>query len=496
MLDFEPLTLNYRERYRRLALFEPLYELDRSSKKDANGKTIPMKDLGFLTLLFFFEHKLMRNQKVSAADLADFLRNMTDEILALEADEYLKIARDIISKFRPSGGKRASSYYNWETKEQETIHFSFLRDNDFQKGVQYYTLDEDGLELVFATREFYSEFQLSIHQLMLRKQLEKGEFKGALRQMNEMFIEVERLNERMLKIAREIKRNIVSTETSKRYEKLLEDIYGRLTRENDEFDELTAFVTETKDHLYYEEIEQQEQKAYQYILEIAKELEIVHSEHGALLHQCMELKNTALQAAHESLYYSGVASFNFEKDITDRLLTGPIALEGLKGLTAAFGGLEQVETWSPLTIFDPQLLGKIEEEEKTAAFLEIDEEEEKLKYAAVQNQFYGQLMEKLLRQLEVNNSLYLSDFIEQLKDQDLLNERLFYEFILVLHQRSPLEQADSYEDAATEYALTSVYSLLNKRKLHVTEEREILQVTERYRIQEMRFELEGEKEYA
>lgn len=49
----DTLTLNYSERVRRLALFEPLFELDRLQRKDLNGKTIPMKDFGFLTLLFF-----------------------------------------------------------------------------------------------------------------------------------------------------------------------------------------------------------------------------------------------------------------------------------------------------------------------------------------------------------------------------------------------------------------------------------------------------------
>jgi len=44
---------------------------------------------------------------------------------------------------------------------------------------KYYTLDEDGLELIFATKEFYTEFSLSISQLILRKQLEKGVTLGA-----------------------------------------------------------------------------------------------------------------------------------------------------------------------------------------------------------------------------------------------------------------------------------------------------------------------------
>ena len=65
--------------------------------------------------------------------------------------------------------------------KQDTIEYSILKANNFdvETNTQYYTLDEDGLELVFATKEFYSEFQLSINQLVLRKQLEKGEFKGA-----------------------------------------------------------------------------------------------------------------------------------------------------------------------------------------------------------------------------------------------------------------------------------------------------------------------------
>ncbi|MEK5038478.1 replicative DNA helicase [Sporosarcina sp. FSL K6-3457] len=487
----DTLTLNYSERVRRLALFEPLFELDRLQRKDLNGKTIPMKDFGFLTLLFFFEHKLMRNQKVNAADLGDFLKEMTGDRLSISDDSYLQIAREIIMKFRPSGGKCIVPYYNWETKVEESVQFSFLRDNDFQKGIQYYTLDEDGLELVFATREFYSEFQLSIHQLMLRKQLEKGEFKSALRQMNEMFIEVERLNERMLKVGREIKRNIVSSETFSRYQKLLEDIYDRLKRENEEFDELTTFVKETQDHLYYENIEQEERTAYRYILEIAKELERVHGEHGALLFQCMEMKNTALKAAHESLYFSGVASFNFEQDITTRLLNSPAALEGVKGLAAPFGSLEQIEVWSPLTIFEPQLIGKIEEEQKTSEFLVVDEEEQKMKYAVIQNEAYGEIMRLLIVELETQPSLLFSAFIASVVDTNLLDHRLFYEFLLVLHQRSPLHTSQSFEESTTEHALSSIFSLLGNRTLTITEQKKILQVTERYSIQEMLFQLEG-----
>src|SRR5690606_27802216 len=105
-------------------------------------------------------------------------------------------------------------------------------------------------ELVFATKEFYAEFQLSIHQLVLRKQLEKGEFQGALRQINEMRVDVESLEERMNKLEHEIRRSIVSEETLQKYSTLLGDIYARLQRENEEFQELRQFAKETRMRLH------------------------------------------------------------------------------------------------------------------------------------------------------------------------------------------------------------------------------------------------------
>src|SRR5699024_9331066 len=133
---------------------------------------------------------------------------------------------------------------DWETLEEQSMTFTFFKSNTFDVATnsQYYTLDDDGLELVFATKEFYSEFQLSINQLLLRKQLEKGEFKGALRQINEMRMDVESLEERIIRLMHELKRNITSEETFQRYSGLIEDILLRLTLEHEEFQALQQFV--------------------------------------------------------------------------------------------------------------------------------------------------------------------------------------------------------------------------------------------------------------
>lgn len=247
--ELEGTLTGFQDRMSKIALFDPLFELQRKKQTDSDGQPIEMMELGLLTLLFFFEQKLMRYAKVGVKDLASYLYRVAAGKYRVELVEWEELSRTIIQVFRPaSGKKREFMFFNWGDREQQTVYTSILKANAFDSktNTQYYALDEDGLELVFATKEFYSEFQLSIHQLVLRKQLEKGEFQGALRQINEMRIDVESLQDRMIKLEHEIKRNIASEETIHRYSTLLEDIYMRLQRENDEFEELKQFVKETR----------------------------------------------------------------------------------------------------------------------------------------------------------------------------------------------------------------------------------------------------------
>nr|NNM89419.1 replicative DNA helicase [Bacilli bacterium] len=361
------LMAGFDERMGKLALFDPLFELARQKRTDQQGNAMPMMELGLLTLLFFFEQKLMRSHKTSVKDLSEYLSTSLSDIYDLEAEEWENIGRRIIQVFRPSSGKkREFPFYHFEKKQEVILYSSILKTDsyDIATNTQYYALDEDGLALIFATKEFYVEFQLSIHQLLLRKQLEKGEFHLALRQIDEMRIDVESLQERIVTVEHEIKRSIVSEDTLRRYQALIEDIIHRLERENDEFNELRKFVRETQDHYYAEREHQTDQRPYALIFKIALALENVHNAHSELLFQCTELQNTALRAARESLYYSGLNAFNFDQDIVSYLVSTPLPTEALRAVVAPFLPLEQVQTWSLLTVFAKQPLMNREEGER------------------------------------------------------------------------------------------------------------------------------------
>ncbi len=492
-LDIYELTTGYRERFTRIALFEPFHELKRKTMRDETNKKIDVVGMGLLCLLYFFEQKLGRNTKAGVRELAIFLEMKTDAVYSLSPSKWESLSRDVLQVFRPATGKRYSvTYMDWESGQEELVSFSFFKANTFdvKTNTQYYTLDDDGLELVFATKEFYSEFQLSINQLLLRKQLEKGEFKDALRRINEMRIDVESLEERILQLTHELKRNITSEETFQRYSLLIEDILLRLSMEHEEFEALQEFVNETKERLYYKDHTKKENEAYALILQISTRLEEVHHQHADLLHACTELKMSALQAAQEALYFVGIDSFNFDQDITSSIISTPLVLESIKGLVSPFLSLEQTKLWSPLTLFANQQIREIREEDKTTDFLEVESKEEQEYAMLIRNQ-YTILFSLLLEYMEEENIITLDEFILYIQHSShiaMLDARIFYDFFLLLHHRSPILRNEE-EPSEETHVLDGVRRLLENRELEVVERKNILVPNKRYSIQNMEIQI-------
>lgn len=498
-LDFRALLGGYRERVRRIALFDPFNELDRKQEKDVNGLKIDMEGLGLLTLLFFFEQKLMRNTKAGAKELARFLQEMTRQIYVLRDETYIGLAKTLIQTFRPTTGKKRSySYFDWEEKEERMIEYSILKANDFdsETNTQYYTLDEDGIELVFATKEFYSEFQISINQLILRKQLEKGEFHGALRQINEMRVNVESLQERITKLKHEIQRSIVSEETFERYKNLLEDIYDRLKREDEEFKELRNFVKETRDRLYADNIHRTEKETYRYVLKINQDLEEVHNKHTQLLDQAILLRKTTLTTAQESLYYTGIQSFNFDQDVISQIVSTPLPMDAMKGILHPFLKVEENESWSPLTILDEQNIVDHRKEKIEYHFDEVADDINEEPYKKWLIEKYKEIMTYFLTAYERSEANTLSEFMTYLEKnnlQSIFHERYFYDFWIVLHQLSPItSKSADHDDSNTIFG--EVFSLLGNARLHIYETPSIINKVSRYSISEMKIEMEVEED--
>lgn len=486
---------NYGERVSRLSIYEPLLKLRNKKERDNSGNIINLSSLGFITLLFFFENMIIRNKEVGADELAEFFYEINNGKIDLDIEGFRKLARKIIDVFRPPSGERNSkTFYNWETGEEETIYYSILKasKSDTKSNTQYYTLDEEGLELIFATKEYFSEFQLSISQLLLRKQLEKGEFVGALRQIDEMRLSVENLRDRMVKIKHDINRNIVSEEIQKRYGELIEDINIRLTRENEEFDELESFVKDTRDNMAYEVKDEKDKKAYELIIQIDRELDKVHSEHRKLLTESIVLKTTALEAAQESLYFMGLETFNFKQEITNRFISTPLPLISSRQLIKPFMFLEMNRSWSPTSVFERQRVESEKNIEKNHAFSQPVDEEMLDKFKEITRNNFKKIMEILLEILGNGNEITLDKVIEYMKSnqKDMLDERTFYDFWIILHQKSPI-LVDGGEEVHTGLLKDATELLVGKyKRIEVVELNNILEINNRFKIKNMIFKLE------
>lgn len=486
----EGLVSGYEERMRRLALMDALVELERKQKlKDEQGRQVDLRNFGMLTLLFFFERRLAREYRTGVQELAQFLAKITIDVYDFDGERLQKIAEMLVQNFRPSNGvKRSYRFMNWETKTEQVISYSILKDNGFDVATkrQFYTLDEEGLELLFATKEFYGEFQISINQLMLKQQIKKGEFQGALRQIREMEIEVATLKDRMEQTRLEILRSITSEETFKRYSETIKDALFRFEREDEEFKALNRFVKETRDAVYAGEMGETEKRSQSLITNIVRELEMVHYEHAHLLEITTELRTVALDTARDSLYYTGIQSFNFDQDIVSTILAKPYSPDKMRGVVQPFLKVEEQRVWSPLAPFFKQSIL----EERTVAepekFSEADGAYLDELYKEEMAEKYRGIMVLYLAAYALGRGDTLAEFIAYVAEEEpsLLREESFYRFWLGMHQLSPVTLEDPGE-SDDKTAFKYVHQLLEGKRFTVVERADVIRHDKRYSVQNM-----------
>ena len=448
---------NFHERMGRLLLFAPLYQLRKKEYTLAPGKVITGMELGLMTLLFFFEKMLDGKRNAGIRELAENLAVETGGRLGDGAD-YEKIAREIVAVFRPASGRRRQEiFFDYEKDAKGSLNFTYLKADKASIGMgeQYYVLDEQGLELLFATKEYFSEFQLSLNQIILRKQLERGQFKLALRQIEEMRIDVDTIRNRISRVRQEIHRSIMSEKTLEHYRKLVRDIRERLESEEKTFIELREFVETTRKNANSAASDTTSLEYYANILEVEKNLERVHGQHRKLLEMGIDMEIHALRAVEEALYTAGLDSFNFSQEITGRLFDVPLPLSSARTLTKPFMPPNYKRSWSFFRIFHPQRLIRLEEAKTEQAFPEVvAEEREKTELNNIRQHYHG-IMKALLDFLQERTSCSLLDFCAYLKKQNspLLESRQFYIFWMLLHRRREV-------DFTAEFPSSSAFALM------------------------------------
>ena len=237
----------------------------------------------------------------------------------------------------------------------------------------------------------------------------------------------------------------------------------------------------------------EDKKAYELIIKIDKELGDVHYNHRLLFKESIILKTSALQSAQESLYYVGIDSFNFNQEITSRVFSSPIPLGETKTLIEPFMYLERNKVWSPLTVFSQQRIENPDKEEKSQDFFAVSSEEEIKLDIKIQSKNFKLIASTILEAMKEKMLITLEEVILYMKNnhnEDILNYRPFYDFWIILHQKSPI--VIEKQEKEEEFLFGQAYNvILNKgKKLFVEEIEGIIHVTDRFEIRNMSFRLE------
>lgn len=194
----------------------------------------------------------------------------------------------------------------------------------------------------------------------------------------------------------------------------------------------------------------------------------------------MQLKNKALEAARQALLSAGIQSFNFDQEIVSRIVSSPLPPQAVKGLVHPFTRLHQQRSWSLLSLFFEQRLQRGDQEEETVVYPEM-ENEEISQHTVEQGENFRMIMECIIQVMDGQASMELKDMLGLLPPQ-VLEQRAFYDFWLLLHQRSPVARGMGEDQHVLDQAL----ALVGDEEVEVVELTELLQITPQYTLQNMR----------
>ena len=440
MLATEEILEGFGERLENIAVFKPLFELEQKRKYDYS-----LLELGLGALLFILE-KMLVSEDCTYRDIARFLQGVVEENygddLSYEQAEELThyLVRDcLLNQGRP----HQLEYKDIESgsEEKHKFHLVQLKEYEIDDKVVKLELSPVGLELLFKTKEMYNELQVSISQLYLKQQIQKGVFDGALRSVRELKLAVKNEQERLKKLREQIIRDVLQVTREGAYRKELDRINDQLNREQETFQELMKLVEDTLEH-YHENYQHQE---IDKVMELKSRLLDTMRLHESLLTTKMELQNLMNKSMENMILNTFSTTVNFETEILETVVNSDVGINKLKRVIEPFLSPSVNPTFNLNRIFEPQRL--YNNERRTEEDLwEVDEEKLREKEAKERRRQkekekqYRKWLLMILEPLLEAKVINLSEVIKRLKEskperyQELATKRGFYPFILKLHQ--------------------------------------------------------------
>lgn len=414
------------ERYKNLVLFMPIYQL-----KQATKYPYDLMEIGFSILLYIIDKMLTEKGYVTNEQLNQFIGHLMKEVYKVELsyEEVNELRAYIVDeKLRNSG--KDFLYENTELgkEEKNRIQFSLIETHNFKLSDHLdnkvkLKLTDKGVEMLFKTKEMYSELQISITMLYFKQQLEKSLYGPALNTVKDLVFQIETQIRSIEDYEEKIRRNTLSVFNRKEIEERYEDSYKQTLEEKEQLKSLREYVGNVVVNYMSGNLTKKEQKKYETILLIEQYLNRSMSKHEILYSRKYDLLHTLTGSIQLLIENAFSRNFHFEQEILQVWIEKAVTEEKITKILRPIMPVKRPNYFHPFLAFAPQSTKR--SREKNEVELDVLDDEAKESQARGEEirkemEFLAEtkMVRVILEPLLEKESYFISEALNNLRKKD------------------------------------------------------------------------------
>lgn len=409
-----------------------------------------MVNLVFSVLLFIMEKTLSEDSDCDKENIQRFIGRLLPEYYELHLNDHeLGQLTDYILKniLQNDGMPYHFQTFDYSTGKRKNIRIRLIADQVREVNGGYkitYTLTDQGYDFLFRTKEVDQEIQITIEELKLKELIKRKNFKKAHDQSQNLIQMVRQKKKEIQLFMMKIKENIHDVDIED-YEKLMNSTYELLNEEYDLLSEIMEMARKSEEKLRQEfeetfHLDESLKKAQYEIRKINQNIKATLSEQRDLILSRQSLSKIYIETIGDSFLYGLENRFDIEEMILKPMEQHTDRVEHFWKLVNPLFLPNPPKHLNIRSVYEPQGMIKLQEEEKTSYFevedLSEDQEQEKISRI---NAIYVEILEFLISYVwEKSGDATLEEIVAVLREQDSLFERftedrLFFTTILKLY---------------------------------------------------------------
>jgi hypothetical protein len=445
---------DFSARVKSLSVFEPIWQLKGLRKY----QEYDLVSLGLAVLLYILDSMLMGRSECDHEGISKFLLEVMrcHYNKELSSEEAEQLTYTVLDQLRNNGKPFEHPFKDLETGGSEKLRFHLIEIAGYQIGGKIkFKLSQEGLDLLFKTREIYQELRVTIAQIYLRQQIERRVFDGALQAVDDLYLQVKKVYSSLQDMRRAILRDVHAVSID-RYKQLVGRVQRQFQDEKKVFSELKELVRATEQDIRSHYLREKDRLALTQLLEVARRLDIVVNEHTRLFSEKLDLSMVLEETMESHIAHAFRTKISFDRELVDGVISNNASLETMRHLIHPILKPKPSKYFDMQKVFEPNLITRTVEEQEEEVVSDYDPEEvmEQLKREKALKELRDKrtryYIEICLSPLEKSTSYTLLDVLQSMEPaacDDLINRVDFYPFLVQLHQTGtlPMEVTEEME---------------------------------------------------